>query len=387
MGRVAEKKRGTPSAGQFVYSTDESRGSLTGQEVIVLVPFKTLIVLPFAYPFTAATQIREVLRLKVRALLGDRVSDLFLVPLTTDKKGKNSRGAAFLLTSGESGDLEKSLSGERHIFWPVPLAFVSEVNGSGLIIWADQQQLCSLWVEDWIPQLYRWVPRSEGDIDAERALFESYAKSMGRDIEQLLIREESDDSKEDLQKIAGNTLAGCPHYKGLDLSSKGADTAEQRERILSGIMRMARALVAAGFFFAAISGGVWAQRLSLEDFVSEAPSIVYASAFGEKSRDPIRASREKLSSVRQEEGAHDFSALLRVVLSPWKDLPQGDLQLDSLRYSSEKTELQGTAKSTNSIQLLREAIEKKKLDVKAGDILQIPGGGFRFSLSIQEAKR
>ena len=150
---------------------------------------------------------------------------------------------------------------------------------------------------------------------------------------------------------------------------------------------MARALVAAGFFFAAISGGVWAQRLSLEDFVSEAPSIVYASAFGEKSRDPIRASREKLSSVRQEEGAHDFSALLRVVLSPWKDLPQGDLQLDSLRYSSEKTELQGTAKSTNSIQLLREAIEKKKLDVKAGDILQIPGGGFRFSLSIQEAKR
>ena len=139
--------------------------------------------------------------------------------------------------------------------------------------------------------------------------------------------------------------------------------------------------------FAVFSGGVWAQRLSLEDFVSEAPSIVYASAFGEKSRDPIRASREKLSSVRQEEGAHDFSALLRVVLSPWKDLPQGDLQLDSLRYSSEKTELQGTAKSTNSIQLLREAIEKKKLDVKAGDILQIPGGGFRFSLSIQEAKR
>lgn len=387
MGRVAEKKRGMASASQFIYSTDGREGSLKGQEVIVLVPFKTLVVLPFAYPFTAAMQIREVLRLKARALLGDRVADLFLVPLVIDKKGKNSRGAAFLLTSTESGEMEKPVSGERKIFWPVPLAFASEINGSGLIIWGDQQQLCSLWIEDWIPQLYRWIPRSEGDIDSERQLFESYAKSTGGSLDQLLIREESDSGKEDLQGIANNTLADCPYYRGLDLSSKGADIVEQRERILGGMMRMVRALTAAGFLFAIISAGLWAQRISLADSVSEASGVVYEAAFGEKSSDPMRASREKLSSVRQEGEGHDFSSLLTTVLSPWTALPSGDLRLDSLRYSSEKTELQGTAKNTSSIQQLREAIGKNKFDVKAGDILQIPGGGFRFSLSIQEAKR
>jgi hypothetical protein len=69
-------------------------------------------------------------------------------------------------------------------------------------------------------------------------------------------------------------------------------------------------------------------------------------------------------------------------------LPQGDLQLDSLRYSSEKTELQGTAKKHKlHTAVTGKRLKNKKLDVKAGDILQIPGGGFRFSLSIQEVKR
>lgn len=386
MGRVAEIKRGATSAGRFVYAADRGEGT-KGQDIIVLTPFKTLVVLPFAYPFVATMQIREVLRLKVRALLGDRVSDLFLVPLVTEKKGKNSQGAAFLLAGTESAEFEKQMGGEGRVFWPAPLAFASEVNGSGLILWADEQQLCSLWIEEWIPQLYRWVPLSEGDIDSEKRLFEAYAKSMGKSIDQLLVREAADSGREDLQKIANSTLAACPSYRNLDLSSKGADSAEQRERFLGGVMRMARLLVAAGFLFAAFSAGLWAQRASLADRTAQLSGTVYEAAFNEKSRDPKRTAREKLASVRQGGEGNDFSALLKIILSPWAELPQGDLRLDSLRYSSEKTELQGTAKNTNSIQQLREAIGKNGLDVKAGDISQIPGGGFRFSLSILEAKR
>ena len=236
-----------------------------------------------------------------------------------------------------------------------------------------------MWIDGWSPQLYRYTPRYDNDVQQEQELFMQHAEAIGKEIPRIIVLDET----ADLQAIAEETLTMCPAFEPLDLSPRGANTAEQRERFFSRLMLLTKRATVAAAFACVLMGALFAQRnLGQFDF-SQLPSAVYAASFGERSATPLKSARQKVASLSRDANAQTLADIMRVVLEPLKGTSAGILRLDSLRYGEESTELQGTAKSSAEIQKLREAITSQGLSVKTGDIQQIPGGGFRFTLTIQ----
>ena len=63
------------------------------------------------------------------------------------------------------------------------------------------------------------------------------------------------------------------------------------------------------------------------------------------------------------------------------------MKLDSLRYGAERTEIQGLAGSMDSIQSLRDLLNRNGFTAKVGEVQQVPGSGMRFSISLTGAKQ
>ena len=70
----------------------------------------------------------------------------------------------------------------------------------------------------------------------------------------------------------------------------------------------------------------------------------------------------------------------------WKNCPEAsNITMDSVRYGTERTEIQGLADGMTSIQALSGALEKNGFTSKVGDVQQVPGSGMRFSLTLTGA--
>lgn len=375
MGRLTNaKQRGRFPYFSYLHDPNRPKG-----DAIVLVPFRSLVVASFDFPFSGVAQIRDAMRLRVKQIVGESLSKILLVPLAVQTKGKRSKGAVFFLHEAECIALDESSKDVKHVFWPLPLAFSSTVEGSGLVIYESEEALCSMWIDEWVPQLYRYTQRYEDDIQQEKALFEEHASAIGKEISHIAVV----DATVDVQGIAEKTLTMCPAFEVLDLSPRGANTAEQRERLFSHLMLLTRRATIAAAVVCLLMAGVFAQRTFGGFDFSQLPSTVYAASFGEKSNTPLKSARQKVANVSREEKLQTLPSLMKVVLEPLKDTAPGVLRLDSLRYNEERTELQGTAKNSAEIQKLREAISSRGFSAKTGDIQQIPGGGFRFTLTIQ----
>jgi len=375
--KMAEKK--------FIPVSRQEKGTAAFVEgSILLYPFKNLSVQPFSFPFSGMPLVRDALKIQLRPLLGEKAEDVSLVPLLTKTEKKSSEGAIFLLYGEEEGT-DGNIGGgaKNYAVWPLPLAFAAEINGSGLIIWEDAEQIISLWLREWVPMLYRWSARERAGAAKERELMQAYAEERGETLGDVFITGGDGSADADVQEHGMRTIRAYPAYEHLDLSTGGADLLEQRERTAGLFMKTARGALAAGLLFALISGGLFFQRSFLKDTIALHPENVYALSFGERSRQPLASAGSKLASLQN--GGRDASlqGLLRTLGPVWGELPgTGSIVIETLRYSTEKTDLLGTAKDNNSIGRLRALLEERGFSAKTDNIQQVPGGGLRFSLSI-----
>ncbi|MDR1915499.1 MAG: hypothetical protein LBQ58_02870 [Synergistaceae bacterium] len=361
------------------------RISSYGGSRVLLYSFRNISTHSFSFPFSGMSKVREALRIQFRPLLGDAVSNISIIPLFVNVGKKLSSGCVFLLLGDETNAIEETMSGVGgdYSVWPAPMAFAAEVGGNGLVIWSDEEFIATLWLKDWTPMFYKAVDKNKSSVDDEKLTALEYIEQSGERVEQILLLDSEDITDDDIQACGAKTLSLCSAYEQLDLSSKGTNLLERRERLVGIMSRAAKTAVVSGFIFLLAVCGIYAYHSSLLSSGATNAESVYEASFGERSRQPLSSAQSKLRSVSTSETDNSLQAILRDVTDVWDKLgASADITIETLSYGSETTSILGTAKSNESIQRLRNLLEEQGYSPRTENIQTIPGGDMRFNMNI-----
>lgn len=355
-----------------------------GEPRILLVPFKTLVLSPFSFPFGRKGKVRDALRLTFRPILGERESMLSVVPHIAEQTSNLTRGSVWFAAKSEIEETE-ALAGKDFIFWPAPLAFIPERDGCSLVIYCDDAGYSAMLFENKEPIFYRWMPFSDGDGDSLAEWMRSYAESVGKPVSETEIFRDTEELSEALcrkQSLSSNLKS----FENFDLSNRGVDIAREIESFTAAAFSAIKIFTVLGAVFALLSLALMVQTSLNEDTFGNAPSAIYKASFGEESRSPISSSSKKLRLITGEGVQMTLEQTLSNFSAAWKNCPEAsNITMDSVRYGTERTEIQGLADGMTSIQALSGALEKNGFTSKVGDVQQVPGSGMRFSLTLTGA--
>ena len=381
-------KKKTKSYRFFLLDENKPGKIVYGGSKILLHRFGNLSVHGFSFPFTGMSRVREALRIQFRPLLGEGYANVSIIPFFTGSEKKTSRGCVFLLFGNEGKEAEEraqGIAGDYNV-WPDILALAGEVGGDGLLVWSKGGFISTMWVRQWTPQYYRCTPTDKSTPEEEKQLAISYAAQQGVDIENVFLLERDDVSDEEIQAFGMNTLALCPTYEHLDLSNKGTNLLEQREKMVLSFTRASKVAVACGVIFVLLGAAVYAMHRSLLATAAASAESVYNASFEERSRQPLSSSFSKLRSLGAPQADTSVHALLRNITVVWDKLGEQDeeakIRIDTLRYGSENTDIVGTSENNESIQLLRSTLEQEGYTPRVDNIQRIPSGELRFNISI-----
>ncbi|MEG1602999.1 MAG: type II secretion system protein GspL [Cloacibacillus sp.] len=367
----------------------EPRALLSGDVAAYFLPFRTIAVYPFSFPFGRKVNLRSAISLTFRPLLGAEESKLSLLPQVTEQRSNLTKGSVWFAAKDEIAAFEEML-GKEAAFLPAPVAFASEVGGTGLLIWRDEGGAAALWLEDYAPRLYKYMSEDEGGSEELVQFARSYAQAVGGSIEAESVRlyDARDLSGDALANAAEKSFAASPALAHLDFSNVGASLAEQYEKFFSASFRALKLAAAAAVVFFILSAALLVQNGLTSASFEAAPGAVYALAMGEESRSPISSITKKLKLLNAGGVQLAFNDVLANIASAWKGMPAGsDAELDAIRSGRERTELEGRTAKTETIEKLRAELSKNGFVVKLGDVQQIPGSVLRFTLYLTEGGR
>ena len=97
-----------------------------GQPVF-LVPFRSLSLQHFSYPFSDISQIRNALELKVRPF-SPASNPLQVLPTITSRSGKETNGISWFISGNELDALEQEIEPfpSQRLIWPSALPLAAE---------------------------------------------------------------------------------------------------------------------------------------------------------------------------------------------------------------------------------------------------------------------
>lgn len=353
---------------------------------IKLVHFRTLTVYPFSFPFGQKKKVLDALQLKFRPMTGSRENTLFFIPQIIYSEKKKSTGVAWLIAKSEVDIAEKKY-GVNYSFWPAPLAFVPNEDGVRVVICKEGEEASAIYYNDKVPVIYRWANAGDGGAEYLSGWMKQYALSVGMSIDSSEIYDLELMSNED---ISTKGMASVSLLNGLgdfDISNASADTAQAIE----DFMAKARYTLK----FCALSGAV-VLILSLLLFVSvlggrgvfrDAPKQIYSTVFAEEVQSPLSSANKRLRAVSGSGSRITFEQTLSNLIAAWKsETAAKDIKLDSMRYGTDMTEIQGLAGNMDSIQLLQTSLNNNGFTAEIGEIQQVSGTGIRFSIVLTEAK-
>ena len=345
-------------------------------DTVICVPFTTTAVYPFSFPFGRGANLNAAIDLKFRGLIGDLASSLSMAVQVTKQSSKETRGAAWFTSKYE---IERYMNIGRLI--PVPIAFLSEVNGTGLVIWQEDNNFYALWAQDYEPKFYRWF--SNTSTEEIITWMRSYAQSVGGAIapETVMIFKAGDITQEKLQQIGQATFEASPSIADLCFTNNDSGN-EQRDRVISGVIYGLKVYTLGGLFFLTMALLLLAQGLIQKNSFALAPSRIYRQAMGEESRAPLSSITRQLKNVSGSGTQMTFDAVLGGIASAWK---VDGIQLNALRYGLERTELEMQARNAEGIQKFRDELSKNGFSVRLGEVQQILGSnGLRFTVQLSE---
>jgi hypothetical protein len=355
-----------------------------GGSRVLLYPFRSVSVQGFSYPFSGVSRVRDALQIQFRPLLGEASERVSISPFLVSSEKRSSAGCVFLLFRDEIDRAEACIGGdETWQVWPDILAFAGEVDGSGLIILTGGDAITTIWLDEWTPKLYKSVPSSESTEDEEERLAVQYISDLGKSVDKVFLIDRSDITDSDIQAYGSRTLSKCPAYEQLDLSSRGANLLERRERAVGALLGFVRLLAASGTIVLLIAAGVYLFNSSLAAASQGSMEGIYEASFGERSAQPLASVNEKLRSLSGQVAETSLYETLRSVSSVWDKIGvSGDVFIETLRYGAENTDIIGTARNNEAIQTLRQTIEEEGLSTRTDNVQTIPGGELRFNMNI-----
>ncbi|MDR0615477.1 MAG: hypothetical protein LBG29_01610 [Synergistaceae bacterium] len=360
-----------------------------GENGVLLYPFRNMSAHSFSFPFSGISRVRDALMIQFRPLLGEGSGGVSIIPFFVKSERKLSAGCVFALFGGEMADMEESGREADYIVWPAPLAFAGEVGGNGLIIWTDGDFVTTVWLDGWVPIYYKTASAEESDAETEKESVLAYIALQGREAGKIFMADRKDVSKRRIQEMGQATIEGCPAYGQLDLSDRGTNLLERREKLVSSLTLAGRAAVTSAAALLLMALGVYLHQASVLDAGMISAGTIYSSAFREPSvGSPLSSAIARLRSVTSPDADVSFNSVMRGVSSVWDQLgASDDISIEILRYGGENTDLTGKTKNNESIQHLRSLLEQEGFTPNRDNIQQIPGGELRFNFTITRGAR
>lgn len=362
--------------------------------VIVLAPFKSLSVDAFAFPFSNSTKIREALKLQVMPYSAAGEVEIF--PVALEKAGRGTGGIVWYVSPEElklpdyndPEDAEMHAH-SNHIVWPAPLPFVSKINGTGVTLWADEENLCSILWQDYKPALTRWRPRVRSNPEAEFAWFDMYCKEQELERGESFVIDALDpESLEIIGEISQESILKCPWISSVNLSKSALEGAMGLERSVGLMTRVACWILLMGVI--ALAGCIlrWHQLQSRTAAVRGQSEALYKEVFepGRTGRiaNPVSLARDKIAELQnggaEGRGLEDVLADLGTI---FKDDPSMDVTIDILRYNAEGIDFTGSAPDMSTVLTFRRAWESRASLSLLYNTQSVSGLGYRFDLRVR----
>ena len=384
-------KKKAPTISRFMlYDEKEMKKAPPGGTRVLLYPFRNLSLQEFTFPFAGLSKVRDAIKIRLKPLLGSSSDDVSVIPFFVNAGKKTSHGSACILFGGETGDAEESIFGgdKNYLVWPAVLAFAGETGGSGIVIWVDDDSVTSVWIDEWTPLFYKFADISLSTPEQEEEFMSAYVSGQGKTADKVIRRFRRDTSDEEIQLCGAQTLELCPAYEKLDLSGKGTNLLEARERTVSTLTGAGRALLMSGSIFLLLVLGLYLQKSSLADESGLLPGDLYKTSFGEASHQPMSSAKAKLNAIQDPQKETTLTQTMADITKIWDNIGKSDdIYIDLMKYSAEKTDVIGTAKNSEAIQRLRGQLEKHDYSVKTDNIQKIQSGELRFNMTITRKGR
>lgn len=356
------------------------------RDLLLLVPYRSLSIQPFSFPFSGHSAIREAVKLQVQPFTsGKPLIDVFTT--IRAKEGRGSGGIAWFLSSEELSAVESVAAKTRSLrIWPLPLALSARLPDNGIGVCVLKDAICSMLYERGFPSLYRIVPKGRRNVEDEIEWIRAFAANRGTVDLATEIWEDSDDpdARARLAEMALETLSGRSFEAEVNLSLRAVDTVLALERGIRLCTRVAAWVCLAGLCAA---GGAYAQQFfsqrALERIGSQGVAL-YRSVFDATGKivDPVSQARGKLNAARGGEKGLILEEMLARLGASTKAAGESSVLIESLRYNSEGSDLLGSVPDMEKLQAFQKELSAA-FRTQLGDIQQVPGGGLRFSMNLR----
>ncbi|MBQ7196599.1 MAG: hypothetical protein IJS40_04245 [Synergistaceae bacterium] len=358
---------------------------------ITLVPMKSLSFEDFSFPFSNATKIREALRLQVMPF--SAAGELEIFPVVVSKAGRGVEGVVWYVSPEE---LEiPAVPGGNNKVWPAPLPFISKLKnygGSGVTMWIDEENICSILWQQNKPILSRWRRVSNGAHEKELAWYENYCKARELDRGGNFILNAGGDydpePDEEFIEMITESVKICPWLSNVNLSKKAIEGERDLARTVQLMTRAACWLLALGTITLATS------FLNLINIDRQAEKIqtrsenFYRQNFDPQHTgrisNPVTLARNKISEIS---GVGNDGHPLEEVLADMGEIFTNDknlkITLDTIRYNGEGVDCTGSAPDMTTVLNFRRAWNDYASTVQVDNTQFVAGIGYRFDLRVR----
>ena len=369
-------------------------GTGSRKNIVTLVPMKSLSLDQFTFPFSNAAKIREALRLQVMPYTS--AGELELFPVILNRTGKTSTGIVWY-SSPDELNIPASLNVK---VWPAPLPFISQLaqfKGSGVTMWLDEENICSLLWQENKPVLYRWR-RITGDKSDEKELswYDNYCKE--RELDRggnFVINASGDEGEGDTEEfydIVNESVKICPWISNVNLSRSALEGARDLERTLRLLTRASCWLLVLGVI--ALGSCLWKFR-QVQSQVQEVRTRsenYYRQVFDPnhtgRVANPVTLARDKIAELNGtgteihpiEEVLADLGEIYREGSGSGSSM---DIRLDIIRYNSEGIDCTGSAPDMTTILNFRKSWESRAGLSQVDNTQFVSGIGYRFDLRVR----
>ena len=367
-----------------------------GAVSVTLAPMRSLSLSSFSFPFSNITKVREALRLQVMPYAAAGEMELF--PVVMGRTGRGVDGVVCFLSPSELPSLE---GGVRTLVWPAPLPLVSRVHGTGVTVWMDGENLCSLLWQEGRPVLSRWRPRAQSTPEAELAWFDrccagqDTASGVGQSAEKKPERGESfvfdaegADAARELEVIARESLELCPWLRTVNLSRTALEGAMGLERSVRLMTKAACWLLLMGAFVLAGWLMRWNQVQGRADEVRARSENLYREVFDPshtaRISNPVSLARDRIALLQG--GGSEQRELGRVLSdlgAVFSENPSLDVTINVLRYNAEGLDCTGSAPDMSTVLDFRKAWEGRAALSQLDNTQSVSGAGYRFDLRVR----
>ena len=374
-----------------------TKGNGTRKNSVTLVPMKSHSLEDFAFPFSNSTKIREALRLQVMPY--SAAGNLEIFPVVLNKAGRGVNGVVWYLSPDELDVPSMPYdSGNNNKVWPAALPFISQLkdyDGTGVTMWIDEQNICSMLWQNNKPVLSRWRKLSSIHTEEkELAWYDNYCKA--RELERggsFVINIAGDDNNDkesglEFCRIINESIKICPWIADVNLSRRAIEGAIDLERNVRLLTRVSCWLLALGVVTLGTSFIKWHQtQTQLAEARTRSESFyrkVFDPSHTGRIANPVSLARDKIASLTGTGPAgHQIDEVLADIGEIFTGNQSMDITLDIIRYNSEGLDCNGTAPDMSTILTFRRAWEGKASVAQVDNTQFVSGIGYRFDLRIR----